>query len=438
LQADRYNIGATFNFKHRFSAERELSADIDALCYSIGGSQSVENNSITPQKYTESFRANIPTTIEIISAKADYTERLKNVQLGVGWKLSKTNTNNLSDYEVWEVSGWKPDLGKSNHFLYGETIHSLYMTAQTTLRKFSLQGGLRFEGTAYDGRQLQKDSAFSRRYNSLFPTVTALFESDSANLFSASVGRRIERPQFQKLNPFLFIINKYTYQQGNPYYRPAFTWNMELSHTYKNALQTALLYSVTKDYFSQLFPTDSNGIVIYTEGNLSRMQNIGAAVSLQLAPRKWWSFSFQTVINRKKLEGIVMRPMKATITQYQINLNNQLRFSKGWSAEVNGIYNSASQEDIQEILDPYGQLSFGIAKSIAQNKGTFKLSFRDVFYTNWLKGVSYFNRATEYFKLTSDTRVATFGFTWRFGKAYKTEKRSEGAARDEVQRVGTD
>jgi hypothetical protein len=262
------------------------------------------------------------------------------------------------------------------------------------------------------------------------------FEPDSVNVFSISASRRIDRPAFQKLNPFLFIINKYTYEQGNPFYRPQYTWNAELNYLYKNILTAGISYGITTDYFSQIFPVDSSGIVIYTEGNLGQLQNFGASVGLQLVPSSWWSFSFQAVLNRKKMEGVIMQRMTANITQYNINLNNQFQFKKGWSGELTGFYNSTSQQDIQEIVDPAGQLSAGISKSVLQNKATLKLSVRDIFYTNWMKGLTNFTNATEYFKITRDTRAVTISFTWRFGKAFKTARRSEGSAKDEIQRVG--
>ena len=434
------NAGAALSFKHKFTATKELTADVDIIGYRIRSDQYFENNSVLPGNYSEAFNADIPTDIRIMTARADYAEETKSGKLEGGWKTSKITTDNLSAYQFRDGVLWRNDLGKSNHFLYEETIHALYGTAQTKLDKLSLQAGLRYEITRYDARQLGnalvKDSSFSRKYNSLFPSVSLSFEEDSSNTFSLNVSRRIDRPAFQKLNPFLFIINKYTYQRGNPFYRPQFTWNVALTHLYKNILITGVSYSVTKDYFSQIFPLDSNGIVIYTEGNLGRLQNYAVSVGLQLSPLPWWSFSLQTVVNKKKMEGIITRRMVADITQYTINLNNQFRFQRGWSGELSGFYNSTSQQDIQEIVDPAGQLSFGVAKAVLNNQGTVKFAARDVFYTNWIKGLTSFTNATEYFKVTRDTRVITISFTWRFGKAIKPTKRSEGSAGDEVQRVG--
>jgi iron complex outermembrane receptor protein len=434
------NAGANLNFKHAFTTAKELTVDVDLIGYRIRGNQFFENNLVLPSSYSEASRAETPSNINITSAKADYTEQRKAWKLEAGAKTSHITTDNTAAYEYRDALLWKPDYGRSNHFIYAENIHALYSDAETMLKKWTFQGGLRYEMTRYDAHQLGnaivKDSSFSRSYNSLFPSFSASVAVDSLHTFSFSAGRRIDRPAFQKLNPFLFIINKYTYQRGNPFYRPQYTWNLELSHVYKNQLITSVSYSLTTDYFSQVFPIDSNGIVIYTEGNLKRLQNFGASVSWQSSPVSWWSFSVQGIVNHKKMEGFIEREYRSSVTQYQFNLNNQFRFKKGWAGEVSGFYVSKSQNDIQEFVDPAGQLSAGVSKLLLQNKATVKLAVRDIFYTQWMKGLTHFQNATEYFKLTRDTRVVSLSFSYRFGKAFKTMKRSEGASGDEIQRVG--
>ncbi len=434
------NAGMNLNFRHVFSASRELSADFDMIGYRIRSDQFFENFGISPTTYTEGSRAVIPNDINILSAKADYTEQIKNVKMEGGWKSSRITTDNLAAYEHLDGNTWKPDLGRSNHFLYEEYIHAFYASAETKLKKLTLQGGLRYEMTNYDANQLGnavvKDSSFSRKYNSFFPSLFANWNVDSSHVLSFSAGRRIDRPAFQKLNPFMFIINKYTYQVGNPFYRPQYTWNFELTHMYRNKLITGISYSTTDDYFSQVFPLDSNGIVLYTEGNLGRLQNLGISAGVQLTPASWWSVSTQAVLNHKKMEGFIDKAYSANITQLNFNFNNQFRFKKGWGAELSGFYTSKSQHDIQEVVDPSGQLSIGLSKTVLQGKGTLRLAARDIFYTQWMKGNTYFTRAHEYFKLTRDTRVLTVSLVYRFGKSFKTIRRSQGAAGDEIQRVG--
>ncbi len=435
--SERHTVGGSANFKHRFSPTRELTADADWLRYRRMQNFTVQNNGAGNAQL---YRAFVPTNYDIFSSRIDYTEQRNNVTLATGWKISSTNTDNLSAYEYSGGNGvWENDTAKTNHFLYEEKINAFYASAVTNLGRWSLQGGLRFEATNYTARQLTKGGDFSNNYGSVFPTLFVSFNKDSANNFSFSTGRRVDRPFYQNLNPFLRIINKYTYQQGNPFLQPWFTWNVQVSHAYKSELFTSLNYSVTTDYFSQVFKTLNDGIILYTSGNLGRRQIWTASVAWQQAMRKWWSFTVQTQVNRKKLQGLIENHERvANVTQLNVNWNNQFRFKKGWSAELSGVYNTRSQEDIQEILDPSGQLTAGFSKTVLLNRGTLKLSVRDIFYTNWAKGLSTFTQSNEYFKITGDSRVIVLGFVWRFGKAYKTTKRSEGPAGDEIQRVGND
>lgn len=434
------NAGASLNFKHVFSSSRELSADVDLIQYRMRGDQLFENRLLFPGSYAEAIRANLPSSLKIVAAKTDYVQQVKDIRFEGGLKASHITTDNLAAFEQKEGNEWKPDNGKSNHFHYTENIRAAYASAETKWAKWSLRAGLRFEATDYQARQLgnqvQEDSSFSRNYIGLFPSLLSSFAADSNHSFSLSAGRRIDRPAFQKLNPFIFIINKYTYQQGNPFFRPQYTWNAEVSHVYKNKFITSAGYSLTTDYFSQIFPMNSSGLVIYTEGNLGRLEQFTLSVSAQLAPLPWWSFSAQAVGVHKTMEGVIERQLRATITQFTVDMNNQLRLKKGWSGEISGFYTSRSQSDIQEILDPAGQFSLGLAKTVLQSKGTIKLAVRDLFYTQWLKGNTSFISATEYFKITHDTRVVQLSFSYRFGKVFKSSKRSEGSAGDEIRRVG--
>lgn len=434
--------GINLNARHTFNAKEELAVDVDMIAYDIYGGQFFENRSSNPGSMEDVSRGHIPSDIKIYSAKIDYSKQFSGFLWEAGWKSSRVNTDNLAGYEWLDQGDWKDDLGKSNHFLYKEDIHALYSSLDRRAGRFHLQGGLRYEYTTYKAKQLGnavvKDSSFNRNYNSLFPTVFASYEMDSSNTITVRAGRRIDRPGFQKLNPFVFIINKYTFQRGNPYFLPQYTWNMEVSHQYKDILSTGLSYSITKDYFSQIFLSDtSNGTIVYTEGNVGRMRNLGASVSIQWPVTKWWSLSGQAVFNRKIIEGTLWKEYKAVINQGTFSMNNQFRFKKGWSAELSGFYITKAQNDLQEVLDPTGQLSAGASKQVLKGKGTLRLVVRDIFYTQAMQGLTDFGDTKEYFKLIRDTRVGTLSFTWRFGKSMKAVKRSSGSAQELIERAGS-
>ena len=434
--------GINLNAKHSFSASRELTADIDYLTYSMHNGQYFKNVADIPGGYEDGSKGDLPSDIHIFSGKLDYTMQVSSVKWDMGWKSSHINTDNLAQYYYLQSGNWQDDLGKSNHFLYNENIHALYTSAETKKGKWNMQAGLRYEYTSYNAKQLGnaivKDSAFNRQYNSLFPSAFVTYNADSSNSFTVSAGRRIDRPAFQKLNPFVYIINKYTVQQGNPYFLPQYTWNFQLTHLYKGILSTSVNYNIIHDYISQIFLSDTaTGTIVYTEGNIGKMQHYGLSVSAQLSPLPWWSFNAEADLTHKKIEGVLWKNYKASITQFTVSMNNQFRLTKGWAAEITGFYISKNQNDLQEVLQPTGQLSAGLSKQVLKNKGSIKLTARDIFYTQAMEGLTHFETVNEYFKLQRDTRIVSLSFSWRFGKGTKAQaRRTTGASADEIERVG--
>ncbi|RYY97387.1 MAG: TonB-dependent receptor, partial [Chitinophagaceae bacterium] len=384
------NGGAGLSLRHNISAARQLSVDLDGQWYRTRGEQLVENSD-RGTGALEGLRSESPGMLRILSARADWSARTKrwNVETGGRWSDIRTDNEVVFDRRAG-TGGWSKDLGRSNHFLYHERIGALYGSAEHTLGKWTLQGGLRFEGTSYDARQLGnaqvKDSSFSRSYASLFPTLYLTWAADSSHTWTFSAGRRIDRPPFQKLNPFTAVINAYTVQRGNPYFRPQYSWNTELSHVYKGWLITGIGYSITTDYFAQLFPVDPGGLVVYTEGNLGQLQVLSANLGVQQSPASWWSLNASVLVQHKIQEGFVEQAYTARITQATFNMTNAFRFGRGWSAELAGQYTTRSQQDIQELVDPAGQLSVGIAKTILKGQGTLRLAGRDLFHAQWMKG----------------------------------------------------
>ena len=133
---------------------------------------------------------------------------------------------------------------------------------------------------------------------------------------------------------------------------------------------------------------------------------------------------------------MVWAPLTAKVTQLNVSLNNQFQFKKGWGVEISGYYQTRSQIDLQEWLKPQGELNLGVSKQIMKNKGSLKLSVRDITYFTNYSGYSTFQNAYEPFTIKWDSRVVRLNFNWRFGKAMKTVNRSEGGAKDEIDRVG--
>jgi iron complex outermembrane receptor protein len=438
--------GVNINAKHKIGEGSDVSVDLDYVRFVINNDQNYQTQLATPGSSISATSGNIPSRLNILAMKIDYSKRFKEMLLETGLKTAINKTDNLAEYYYSDNNNWFPDLSRSNHYLYDETINAAYASVDKEKNKWHWQAGLRYELTAYKAHQLGnavvKESSFKKDYGSLFPTAFASYEADSNNTVTFRLGRRIDRPPFQNLNPFLTTLNKYTYEAGNPFIKPQYTWNFAVAHTYKQMLTTEISYSSLRDYFSQIFIIDSNSsnvnknIIIYTRGNVGTFRNFGISETYQQSITKWWSLTAMAVFNHKIIEGVVWAPMKAEVSQLNISLNNQFRLKKGWGFEGSGYYQTRSQIDLQEWLKPQGELNLGVSKQIMKNKGSLKLNVRDLTYFQNYSGVSTFQNAHEPFVVKWDSRVVRLSFSWRFGKTMKTVSRSEGSAADEINRAG--
>jgi iron complex outermembrane receptor protein len=161
------SILANFNARHTLSALQDIAADIDYLHYDIKANQDYNNHLLAPGGYNELSQSNIPTSIRIVSGKADYTLKDKrNTVFQAGVKTSFSNTDNLAYYQNLNNGVWVDDNTKNNHFIYSEDISALYSSIESKSGTLSWQAGLRYEYTNYHAHQLgnalQPDSAFSQ------------------------------------------------------------------------------------------------------------------------------------------------------------------------------------------------------------------------------------------------------------------------------------
>jgi hypothetical protein len=423
-----------------------LSFDIDYVKFNIANDQNYQTQLKVPGSPVLASKGNTPSKLDIVTLKADYSKRFKLFLLETGLKTAINKTDNLAEFYYLDNTRWRQDLSRSNHFLYDEKISAAYASADAKKEKWHWQTGLRYEITSYKAHQLGnaavKDSAFNKHYSSLFPTAFVSYQADSNNTITFRTGRRIDRPPFQNLNPFIRILNKYTFEAGNPFIKPQYTWNFALAHTYKQILTTELSYGYLNDYFSQIFIIDSSSsnvnknVIIYTRGNVGSFQNLGISETYQRPVTKWWNLTAVAVFNHKIIKGVVWAPLEVRISQLNVSLNNQFQFKKGWGAEVSGYYQTKSQTDLQEWLEPQGELNLGLSKQILKGKGSLRLSIRDITYFQNYSGYATFENSVEPFTIKFDTRVARLSFNWRFGKIMKSIKRSEGGATDEINRVG--
>jgi len=94
-----------------------------------------------------------------------------------------------------------------------------------------VQVGLRGEQTHVKTHQVKGNTYFDSSYFQLFPSTFINYKLKEDQTLGLSVSRRIDRPGYAQLNPFLFLIDVTTYSTGNPALLPQFTWSYEMNYT---------------------------------------------------------------------------------------------------------------------------------------------------------------------------------------------------------------
>ncbi|QKJ28887.1 TonB-dependent receptor [Mucilaginibacter mali] len=436
------NAGLNLNYRHEYATKgQELTVDVDYLNYYTNNVQSFLNTSFLPNntvKGSDLLTGNLPAHLDIYSAKTDYTQPLKNgIKLSTGLKTSYTTTDNMAGYFYTLGGVTKPDYGKTNHFLYRENINAAYLNASKDYKRFSLQAGLRLENTVSDGHQLgnaqKPDSSFRRNYTSLFPTVYLQYKLDSAGHHNLTLdyGRRIDRPYYQDLNPFQSPLDKFTYYVGNPFLRPSYTNNFELTYSYKNISLTAS-YGKTLDDVNETIEI-VNGIYYSRPGNLGSTEVKTISVDAPVDLAKWFNLSLNSrVQNIHTISDFYTGRLNTQGTYFFGRMMLQFKPGKDWTIQTTGGYQSQLQSAQFTVARKY-RVDAAIAKKLSTSTSV-KLALNDIFYT-WDNGGIINNLANTLanYHSVGDTRFAQLTFSYRFGKAIQGQRKHNANGADSEQ-----
>lgn len=440
------NAGINLNYRRQIDKSgHELTVDLDYINYKTGNDQLFDNASYRADgslKIQDFLTGYLPATIDIYSAKTDYTLPLKGgYRFSTGLKSSYTKTDNLAEYYYTLNNNTSPDYDKSNHFVYKENINAAYANLSKDFKKLSFQLGLRFENTVSKGNQLgnavKPDSAFSRNYNSLFPTAYIQYRIDSAgdHQLGLNYGRRINRPAYRDLNPFISPLDKFTYYVGNPFLKPAFVDNIELSYTLKQRITTSLSYSRTHDDVGETIEI-VNGTYYSRPGNLSTVEVMSVSVDASQDIAKWLTVNvYNEVTNIHSRSNFYTGLLDTKGTFWFGSANGQFKFSKGWSAELSGMARTNITSG-QFTLKGFWRVNTGVQKKLSA-AATLKLSVNDIFYTQVNNGIINNLALTDaYWSNRYDTRQFILTFSWRFGKTIADQrKHNTNGAESEQNRV---
>src|SRR6185436_673150 len=241
------NRGNNFNLNlnHHFTDTpgHDLTTDFD-FGYFDGSRNTFIPNVYTLPDFTTPltssyFRSVTLTTINIYTLKTDYSQNLLKGKLGAGYKVSYVHTDNTFNFFNIADNIETIDNSRSNQFEYTENVNALYLNYQRTIKKLDFQAGVRMENTNSEGdlktETAVDDKNVKQHYTDFFPSAGITYNMNKNNALALVYSSRIDRPNYQDLNPFEYKLDELSFRKGNPFLDPQYSNKIELSHTYKYA-----------------------------------------------------------------------------------------------------------------------------------------------------------------------------------------------------------
>lgn len=437
------------NMRHTFDSNgRSLTADVDYAAYPNSGVQDFTttyyNDVATDTRAIPEpniFTGNLKGMTQIRSAKVDYSMPLrKQAKIEAGIKSSYVTSDNDLRFFNKRDSVFVPDTGRTFHFIYRENINAGYVNFSKDFEKWSTQLGLRAEQTLANGdaTELTKNSSFKRSYAQLFPSFAVQRHIDAKNDLGITLSRRIERPNYDQLNPSTYYLDPTTYKTGYPYLNPALSYSAELSWMHNQKFVTNANYTITSSPIVEVIqPSDSEEkVTIQTQKNLTSMAYYGINGSYQFRLYSWWNNTTNANVYYAHYTGdIAGTNLSAGRVTFDVNISNSFILPHDWSAEVGGFY-QAPQIYGYMHLKPSWMFNVGIQKNLFDKRATAKLNATDIFWRGYPRASSYYDDYVESFVAQRDTRQVVVSFTYRFGKrTVLPTQRHRGGAEEEKNRA---
>jgi hypothetical protein len=430
-----------FNMVHRFNESgTKLSFDADYSTFNKDG----KNVYLNEYKSAEGgdvqdpflLKNNVATDINIFAGKLDFEHAFKNgLKLELGTKYSAVTSDNDTYFEAKVEDVWVNQESRTNHFVYDENVLAAYANAAKSFGKVQLQFGLRMEHTESQGNSITLEQVVLGNYTDLFPSLSLSHMIGEKHSLSYAYSRRLNRPNYQSLNPFIQYLDEYTFQKGNPFLGPQYSNAFSLNYSLGRSLFVSAEYSATIDNITEVIEQVSENNQTYqTYQNLENNESFSLSIS---APKVWNNY-WTSRINLVGFYNSFVSAIPSGILDNQsfgaqIYLSNNVTLAEGWSFELISNYQSGMTYGLFTIKPVYG-FDFGINKSVLHDRGTVKFGVDDILKSRIHRvSVRQDDISLDVVNI-NDTRRVKLSFTYNFGNNKVKSARHRSTALEEESR----
>ncbi|WP_345200685.1 outer membrane beta-barrel family protein [Chryseobacterium ginsengisoli] len=335
------------------SAGAKITTDFDYFNYKkrdyrfFAGNEWDSQRNIIPETFFSSTNTNV-NRVENYSGKVDVELPLKWTSLSFGGKYNYTNTDNDLVVLDHQTGTTVLNTDQSNIFNYKEHNEALYVSASKKLgEKWETQAGLRMEATQTTGYSENMNQTNKNNYVKLFPTAYVTYNQNDKNSFSLNYSRRIRRPNFDYLNPFVIRTSPYYYYEGNPFLKPSIIDNLEFSYIRNQKFVSSVYYSQVSNFSQEFSILDKDtNITKSTPLNYANTYQIGISSYYNFNKWSWWnSFTgfnanYQNVKSKTDLIGSIdgYNAYIYSNNDFTLNKSKTAFFSVNYGLQLPGRY----------------------------------------------------------------------------------------------------
>lgn len=440
-----YSTDASISYKRTFKKE-DQSLEIN-LNTSFGNNRRTANNyqnllsqdSVFYGVSNNNFGKENEKELEI-----NYTQPFtKNISFDAGADITFNDITSTSNVYALQPAAkiYLYDTSVSNYLTYHQKVYAAYAEISFPVGNlFDAKIGSRYERTEInsfysDATQQIKNPG----YNTLVPSVYFLRKLTEDQSLKLSYSKRIERPDYGDLNPFVNTADPKNITAGNPYLKPEIGNRIELSYNHDFGKSSSL--TITAFYrannhdiqpYTAYYPELIIGDSVYTNVSVSTRENIGleknAGISLfgNVQTTDKLTLRMNLFFFRRHIINGIDSGRNPTSFNYRINLNASYKFSNNFSAEFFGNFNSARNE-LQGKYPSFTTYTIAARKQFWNKKGSVALTATNLFdeYVNQPTIIYGTNFTTNSIRKIPFRSIG-LNFTWKFGKLdFKKDKEDD-------------
>jgi outer membrane receptor protein involved in Fe transport len=386
------------------------------------------DGNLNPIRIAPDRKYNMNPNLYLVSGKIDYENpHFLKFKLEAGIKSSYVTNDANVQYRTWDATNQEINIPQmSNHFLYQENINAIYLSLKRTFKKITISAGLRGEHTNVTGTQLITGQVNRQNYFSLFPNAGFSYNPNDNHSVSFMFSRRIDRPEYNELNPFIFLTDNYNGFQGNPYLRPQFSYNLDLNYTLFQVFTLNASYSLITNNITDVYRFDSLNTqrLVFSKSNIGQTHVFTAGGTFMMPVTKWW----YVLLNGNAIyNSVVDSTLNINRSGWYGMFSGYFEFTlpKKFTIELNG-YFMTQQPAGQQLVQPFGDFSAGISKKLFKDQLTLKFNVSDIFRTTKYRTNTTMQTGTNFnWFYWWDSRVFTFSASFTFGRAIKEARERE-------------